>query len=432
MKKIACAVVALTAMSVWADVSVTGVKVQPRSPWNGQVDIEYTVACDDPNADVYVNPVAYDGDRRITLFPSSFEGDGATNTVKSGKHKMVWNAQKDFGAYACANFQLKIYAGKRLARYVKIDLSSGSSSTNFPVTLSCVGPDVTKDDCRTTELWLRLVPPGEFWMGSPDDELGREDNETLHHVTFTKPFYMGVFEVTQKQFELVTGDSTSSYFAASTNAAVRPVENTRLDKIRGQYDPTKSTGLDSNSFVSKLRSKAHIGGFDLPSESRWEYACRAGTMTALNNGKNLTDTTTSGALAEVAAYFGNSYADQWYDGATVAVGTRRVGSFTPNALGLYDMQGNVDELCRDSIFGFTWGMDDVTDPAVPNATETYKPGYYTEYRYHSCLRGGNWKSGSKNCRAGCRRSTQGYQTYPSGYLGMGETVGFRICCEAEF
>lgn len=426
MKRIAFVVVALTAVSVWADVSVTGVKVQPHSPWNGLVDIKYTVACDDPNADVYVNPVAYDGDRRITLFPSSFEGEGATNTVKAGEHTMVWNAQKDFGAYACANFQLKIYAGKRLARYVKIDLSSGSSSTNFPVTLSCVGPDVTKDDCRTTELWLRLVPPGEFWMGSPDDELGRSDNETLHHVTFTKPFYMGVFEVTQKQFELVTGDSTSSYFAASTNAAVRPVENIILQKMRGHLNPQVSAGLNPNSFVSKFRSKTHVGGFDLPSESRWEYACRAGSMTALNNGKNLTGTTTSGAIGEVAAYFGNSYADQPYDGKTVTVGTQRVGSFVPNALGLYDMHGNVWEMCRDSVYGFSWASDDVVDPPASNQ---HTSGFY----YYHCCRGGSWKDGASLARAAFRKVLENtghdVETY---YDVRGDILGFRICCEAEF
>ena len=150
-----------------AEVSVTGIKVQPRSPWNGLVDIEYTVACDDLAADVYINPVVYDGDRRITMFPSSFTGEGWESPVKAGKHKLVWDARKDFGAYSCANFQFKIYAGKRLAKYVKIDLSSGSESDNYPVTLSSVGPDVTKDECRTTELWLRLVLPGEFWLGSP-------------------------------------------------------------------------------------------------------------------------------------------------------------------------------------------------------------------------------------------------------------------------
>ena len=414
-------------VSLWADVTVTGVKVQPRSPWNGMVDIEYTVVSDEADADVYINPTVYDGDRRITLFPNALTGDGVTNTVKAGKHRMTWDAMKDVGAYGCANFQFKIYAGKRLAKYVKIDLSSGSSSTNFPVTLSCVGPDVTKDACRTTELWLRLVPPGEFWMGSPENELGREDNETLHHVTFTQPFYMGIFEVTQKQYELVTRIARGSYFGSSTNWAVRPVENTRLDYIRGHYLPLKTTGFKNSSFVSKLRIKAHNGGFDLPSESRWEYACRAGTMTAVNNGKDLMDVTSSGALAEVAAYFGNSYADQSYSGTSVDVGTQRVGSFAANVLGLYDMQGNVAELCRDSIYNkVSWGADECVDPEPMVRYQLISTSYDTS---HSAIRGGDWKSIAVKCRSAARNQAR---TYTGSYDNLDSTVGFRICAEAGF
>lgn len=416
-------------VSLWADVTVTGVKVQPRSPWNGMVDVEYTVVSDEAEADVYINPTVYDGDRRITLFPNALAGDGVTNTVKAGKHRMTWDAMKDIGAYSCANFQFKIYAGKRLAKYVKIDLSSGSSSTNYPVTLSCVGPDVTKDACRTTELWLRLVPPGEFWMGSPENELGREDNETLHHVTFTQPFYMGVFEVTQKQYELVTGNTRGSYFGSSTNWAVRPVENTYLSYIRGSIFPDRSTGFLSSSFISKFRIKVHHGGFDLPSESRWEYACRAGSMAALNNGKDLTDITSPGAVEGVAAYYGNSYADQSYTGASTAVGTRRVGCFAPNAIGLYDMHGNVAEYCRDSIYRHSWPNEDVVDPVsvvvIKNCSD-----------YHFAIRGGSWKSIGAKCRsayrdmvnAGCASSSPIHDHTG----GMDVCVGFRICAEAGF
>ena len=75
--------------SAYADVSVEDVKCTQRYPWNGLVDIEYTIACDDPEAEIYVNPVGFNGDTGLTVFPTHFTGDGATNTVKAGKHTMV-------------------------------------------------------------------------------------------------------------------------------------------------------------------------------------------------------------------------------------------------------------------------------------------------------------------------------------------------------
>ena len=430
-KLLALVTIGATALT-WADVSVVDVKCTPRSPWNGLVDVSYTVACDDPNAEVYVNPVGYDGDRGITLFPSSFTGDGATNTVKAGKHQMVWNALKDFGAFSCANFQMKMYAGKRLPRYVVIDLSSGSESTDYPVRFSFEGPDVTQDACRTTELWLRLVCPGSFYMGSPTYELGREDNEDLHRVTFTQPFYMGVFEVTQKQWELVCGDR-QSYFKEAENSDVRPVENTNLGYIRGSSYPLKSDGLFDFSFMAKIRGRAHLVGIDLPSEARWEYACRAGTMTALHNGKNLTDVQNSGTLVDIVGYYDNRYGNHSYSSSSVSVGTAKVGSFKPNALGLYDMLGNVSELCRDGYSSNEHlGFDEVCDPGVADAVRKDNLWFFW-------VRGGDWCSQAAKCRSARRWVNDcvyyGREKNPSSFYWNDHrwnTVGFRICCEVGF
>ena len=434
------ALIGMVSLSVLADVSVYDVKCQPRTPWNGLVDVSYTVACDDPEADIYINPVAYDGDRRLTLFPSQFTGDGATNTVKAGKHTMVWDAFKDFGAFSSANFQLKIYAGKRLPRYVWVDLSSGSDSTNYPVHYSVTGPDLSNNDCRTKQLWLRLVPPGEFWMGSPEDELGRGDDEILHHVTLTKPFYIGVFEFTQRQWELIMGDNPS-YFYNATNSAVRPVEKVKYNygaysyyyssgvysfsgisegsQIRGLRNPQSRSGYHQSGIISKLCIRTQNGGWELPTEAQWEYACRAGTTAALNNGKNLTDKTWSQTLGEVAAYYGNVYAGQSYNQSSINVGTQTVGSYAPNALGLYDMLGNVWEYCRDGGTKTYDGLDEV-DP-LPIGTYTLSNDGRGRYR----LKGGCWKYVAKYCRSG---ETGQYNIEIDCY----DDIGFRIVCLEGF
>lgn len=413
MKKMIAAVLAVFGANAaaWADVSVYDVKFQPRTPWNGLVDISYSVACDNPNADVYVTPTAYDGDRRITLFPKTLSGDGAEAAVKPGKHTMTWDAKKDLGIFSSANFSIKMHAGERLPRYVVIDLSSGAESTEYSVRFSVVGPDLANDICRTTELWLRLVPPGEFWMGSPTDELGRTDNEDLHHVTLTKPFYMGVFEVTQKQWELVMGKNCA-YFRDSENSDVRPIETIDHTLFRGHLNNSNysrtSTKVDPNSFCGRMRARTLIAQLDLPSEARWEYACRAGTMTALYNGRNLVSTVADEGLARIAGYEANSHNNQGYNGASILVGTKRVGSFAPNALGLYDMLGNVNEQCLD-FFKSSLGYNAVIDPNVNG------------YGGPLVFRGGGWRQEANRVRA----SWRGSYNYSDAY----DDCGFRVCCE---
>ena len=441
MKRMMMALVAMLAGSVLAEVSVMDIKCTPRNPWNGLVDIEYTIATDNPDADVYVNPVAYDGDRRITLFPSSFSGDGATNTVKAGRHTMVWDAKKDFGTFSSANFQIKIYAGERLARYVMIDISGGNTAETYPVRLSHVGPDLSDDACRTTNLWLRLVPPGEFWMGSPADEVGRSDNEDLHHVTLTKPFYLGTFPVTVAQYKLIHGISKFDDTWSSTtqppltgydsNSDCCPINNQPLvyngvssdvsSVMRGLFSPTSDSGFPPGSFVAKIRKHVPNVGFDFPSETRWEYACRAGTTTALSNGKNLSDTILSQPLGEIAAYYGNRN-----NGAELK--TIAVGSYRPNALGLYDMLGNIWEACRDGgVNNEHLGFEDVVDPA-PWGTYAVKNGDYYDYCY--IIRGGQWSEFASKCRSASRSTYRAYNTNKG--RSISNNVGFRICAEAGF
>ena len=430
IKMIAATLTMFGAAMAMATTSVMDVKVQPRSPWNGLVDVEYTLVCDDPEAEVYVNPVGYDGDRGITLFPSAFTGDAMEGPVKAGKHTLVWDARKDFGySFSCANFQLKFYAGKHLAPYVIIDLSGGYQAEHWPVRYSAKGPDLSSDVCRTTELWMRLIPPGSFMMGSPEGEIGRDGGEPLHRVTLTKPFYMGVFEVTQGQWSRVTGDTGvyCGYFCNATNSACRPFEcNSRGYRyIRGTYDKFAPDGHDveGDSFMARLRMKTGLNGFDLPSEAQWEYACRAGTLTALNNGKNLNSPDGGENLAEVARYCGNGYNNMAYDSKSVAVGTATVGCYKPNALGLYDMHGNVTEFCRD-VGSTKLTMRDVIDPPIGME---YSGDAWSNTVWRAG-RGGNWLQEAWKCRSAERN-----WHYNANFIGSTfNYMGFRLYSDASF
>lgn len=290
-------------------------------------------------------------------------------------------------------------------QYIVIDISDGKNAEFYPITtLSDVPIDGWGNEYKTDKLVLRRIEAGSFMMGSPIDELERWLTEDLHKVTLTEPYYIGVFEVTQEQWELVMGDNPSIF-----EGDERPVESVSYDMIRGTSRGTKwpiSTTVDGASFMGKLRAKTMLN-FDLPTEAEWEYACRAGTTTAYNSGRDPTGSSFACAnLAEVSRY-----RDNWLDrkGGYVANHTT-VGSYLPNAWGLYDMHGNVFEWCLDwseSSLGTTM----VTDPVGPT-TGTIR-----------LLRGGSWKFAVQGCRSAYR-----YGGYP--YRKRNEN-GLRVAIHVE-
>lgn len=206
------------------------------------------------------------------------------------------------------------------------------------------------------------IPAGEFQMGSPSNEPQRVDNETQHQVRITKDFWISETEVSQGLWKAVMG-SNPSHFRNCGDAC--PVEQVSWD--------------DCQEFIRKLNGIVS-GGFRLPTEAEWEYACRAGTTKPFNTGSCLN--------TDQANYNGN-YPLSGCSKGEYRKRTIRVGSFAPNAWGLYDMHGNVWEWCEDWYRG-DYPSASATDPVGPSSIPA------------RVIRGGSWWLFAADCRSASR------------------------------
>ncbi len=301
--------------------------------------------------------------------------------------------------------------------YLIVDLSEGPAATNYPVSFTNEPPDGGwTDEYKTTKLVLRRIQAGNFTMGSPAGELGMGSDEAQHSVELTKGYYVGVFEVTQKQWERVMGN-WPSLFSNATYRETRPVERVSYYEIRENPLPVfnewaagsasspnwpQSGQIHAESFMGKLRTKTGQA-FDLPTEAQWEYACRAGTTNALNSGYDLINFESDVYMDAVGRYWYNGGSEFSVDGDTSG-GTAKVGSYLSNQWGLYDMHGNVNEWCLDWYENSPSGALDPPGPVSGS------------YRV---LRGGGWGIGGA---AGCRSAKRG-GWYPESLI---DSYGFRI------
>jgi formylglycine-generating enzyme required for sulfatase activity len=237
--------------------------------------------------------------------------------------------------------------------------------------------DPPKDFTNSIGMKFVWIKPGSFMMGSPKDEKERIANETQHKVTLTKGFYMGVYTVTQEQWQEVMGKNPS-HFKGEKNL---PVESVSWN--------------DCQDFIKKLREKDKKA-YRLLSESEWEYSCRAGTTTPFHFGTTIS--------TDQANYYGEY---------TYGIGkkgvfrgkTTPVGTFPANTWGLHDMHGNLWQWCEDW-YG-EYPQRDVVDPQGPEKGKI------------RVLRGGSWLRYPGHCRSAFR--------YGYGPGSRNYDCGVRVC-----
>lgn len=259
--------------------------------------------------------------------------------------------------------------------YVFIDTEAASWQRYYQVMAGAEPPVIAWD----TNEWA-YMPPGTFTMGSPESESDRDGDEGPQtEVTLTAGFWMGRYEVTQRQYLAVMG-TNPSYFTGDLD---RPVEIVSWD--------------DAINYCAARTAQERATGrlpdgweYRLPTEAQWEYACRAGTTTQFSYGDDP-------AYAQLADY-------GWYDGNSGSQ-SHRVGQKLPNPWGLYDMHGNVWEWCSD-FYADSLPGGSVADPAGPSSGSS------------RVYRGGSWEFGGQCCRSADRRRVPPSLT--------DRTLGFRV------
>ena len=199
---------------------------------------------------------------------------------------------------------------------------------------------------NTIGMLFRRIEPGSFVMGSAR---GEAEERPPHKVTLTKPFLIGVYEVTQEQWEAVMGTNPSHF-----KNPQHPVENVSWN--------------DAKQFCARL-SQREVATYRLPTEAEWEYACRAGTTTE--------------------HYWGDTFDEAYAWCVSNSEGTSHpVGAKKPNPWGLYDMSGNVYEWCEDSLGAYP--AEEQTDPLHSAASPWHVD------------RGGCWFNRGEYCRSADR------------------------------
>lgn len=419
MKNIVLSFGFIFASMVFAELPSVSVGELVQDAGSKRVTIPYALTSGDAcivTIDVKTNgPAGYasiDGAHLSTLW-----GDVNKKIPSGAGDKVVyWNPASS--GFECELSSLKVeinvWPTNNPPDYMVLDLSGWKEHRFFP-DAGQIPLGVTNDIYKTDYLVMRKIPAaGITWrMGAGVNESPLSSDDTLHLVTLPEDYYMAVYEMTQGQMRNIGLSAVITGFSSFINLAdsdTRPVEGVSWLNIRSNDSwPSKGHELGQYTYFKYIKDKVGDMQFDLPTESQWEYACRAGTKTKYNNGDNY-------GIDAVAWYNGNCT-----NKTTQTAETHPVGMKESNPWGLYDMIGNVREWCLD-YYKQDYGMSDTDYDKVnysgPTACDN---GLNNNENNARVLRGGSYKNNSLDAKSAARSWGPVNNTKSS-------DIGFRVCC----
>lgn len=405
MKKIMSTItgVGLAAFAFAEAPSVTYIEVNQDA--SRLVTVNYTLAGEAAVTTMSVETNAGDnvwvpiGDANI----SHVAGD-VNRKVAAGDHTFTWTPNLSWPNHRIADGNIrigvKVWALDNPPDYMAVSLVAPDTALYYP-SAEAVPGGVQDEKYKTEYLLMRRIPAANVvWrMGAPSTEK-RDANitaasETPHPVSLDKDYYIGVYPVTKQQYRYIMGQDPSTYptgderFVPITYVSYAGLRGTTYDWPGGLHQVTDS------SVIGKLQAVTGFPTMDLPTDAQWEFACRAGTGSALYDGHELENADASTYLNNLAVYLrhGNKLT--------------KVGTCQPNGWGLYDLYGDVWELCLDYYQENLTGVDGNKGPTSGSSR---------------VRRGGSYSNTAGYCRSATRLSISADNS--------GDAMGFRAACEA--
>ena len=421
--------VALSAASSQAVPSIVDGSVSLSQRADGAVVISYTLAGEPAfvTIDIQTNQLSDASGEWASIGGEGigFLG-GAANTAVATlgeRQAAYWFPSQSFSGKTVAvggiRAVVKAWPTNSPPDYMVVNLTAPTNTVRFYESAALLPGGFANLEYKTTKLVMRKIPAaGVVWrMGSPTGEPNRTAAaEYQHKVMLTEDYYAAIYETTQSQYFNMCGSYHNCSHRNFADSPIRAFNGVQYSYLRGQnkdagtgYWPENGHTVTADSVIGKLRAKCGIADIDLPTDAQWEYACRAGTGTALPSGKDWT----AENMQEVAQREYN-----------VVTCPQPVGLKRPNAWGLYDTIGNVQEGCLDryvdgaaytALFASDWETGGVTvNPQ--GSTDTSKNA-------RCVFRGGSWNE-SANYTRSAARVMQGIEYYNAneGYKG------FRLFC----
>ena len=439
MKKLMMFAAVLIALVSDAAVTITGVTARQRWPWNSLVDVDFTIAGAAAGEKFLAEITAEcaDGDKKLAA--SMYVNEPI---ARPGANRVTWAMGVDYPNFRAEDLRVSVSVRPFTAEtrlHLVIDLSSGKDAVTYPVYYTTAplphvqgGMDET---CQTTQLWLRRVPAAGRVFSSGYSTPTASNNTWWWKLT--KDFYIGVFETTQQQWFQLTG-KWPSCMSNLTYRASRPLD---------RYDPTllfktictwseENQTIAADSLLQKLRDRTGLAKLNLPTETQWQFAACGGTMTTPESACGNVSVYNGYTKAEVARYGTSS--EDYEDGLCgTNSGSACVGSYKPNAYGLYDMIGNVFEDCLESFLPAATlsayyaerGAKDSATPLTDSQgipIDTIKELHEKKYQ-RMIKRGGSYGSGAGYITLWQRN--EGYLNYANDGTYKSRGVRFCVTCD---